>query len=230
MKKAAIFGFALVLGLALVSAPMTVFAGNCATSAKTSASADKANASQVKAVGSCSADKVNKSAETSTSAATEQAGVVNAQYATANFKVKGMTCAGCEAHLTKVLQGNAAVTSVDKVSYADGTAMIHYDPSKVDCPSKFTAMINDAGYQAELIPAVAIAGGAMNAKMTSDKACDPAMCAAAKACDPAACAAMNAKMTSDMACDPAMCAAAKTCDPSACAAMGKTVSTDDGSR
>jgi len=202
MKKAAIFSFALVLGLLLVSAPMNALASNCSSkSATTSASVDKVKAVNAKAVSSCSADKANREVESATSAATEKAGEIKAQYATASFNVKGMTCIGCEGHLTKVLQNHAAITNVDKVCHASGTAMVQYDPSKVDCPSKFTALINDAGYQAEMIPAVATSADASTAKMVSGKACDPTMCSASK-----------------------------TCDPSACAVMNKTISTDDGSR
>ncbi len=171
MKKAAIFGFALVLGLALVSAPINVFAGDCAKGAKTSASVDKANASYVKAVGSCSADKVYKNTETSTSADTDQP---------------------------------------------------------------------------DMIPAVATTGDAMNAKMASDKSCNPATCTATKKCDPSICAANGCSVKD---CNSSMCAAkcgtaqdckssvcmamsssAKSCDPSACPMMSETTDTDDGSR
>ena len=62
----------------------------------------------------------------------------------ADFKIKGMTCTGCEEHVKH------AVSALDGVlettaSYKDANAQIKYDGSVVDV-SKITSAINSTGY------------------------------------------------------------------------------------
>lgn len=64
---------------------------------------------------------------------------------TVTLKVKGMTCGGCVASVTRVLR---AVPGVDEVAVAlqPGTATITYDPQRTGRPA-FQAAVEDAGYE-----------------------------------------------------------------------------------
>ena len=62
----------------------------------------------------------------------------------AQFKVEGMTCSGCEAHVTNEVGTLAGVREV-KASYVDGSALVKYDPEQIN-ESEIVAAINNTGY------------------------------------------------------------------------------------
>ena len=61
--------------------------------------------------------------------------------------VSGMTCASCEHHIESEVVKLSGVSSV-KASYANKSAMVEYDPNKVD-EAKIIAAINGTGYKVE---------------------------------------------------------------------------------
>jgi copper ion binding protein len=63
---------------------------------------------------------------------------------TVTMNVKGMTCGGCVASVTRVLKALPGVESVD-VKLQPGQATVRYDASKVELP-RLKAAIEDAGY------------------------------------------------------------------------------------
>jgi copper ion binding protein len=63
---------------------------------------------------------------------------------TVTMNVKGMTCGGCVASVTRVLKAVPGVESVD-VKLQPGQATVRYDTSKVELP-RLKAAIEDAGY------------------------------------------------------------------------------------
>ena len=63
---------------------------------------------------------------------------------TVTMNVKGMTCGGCVASVTRVLKAVPGVDSVD-VKLQPGQATVRYDASKVALP-RLKAAIEDAGY------------------------------------------------------------------------------------
>ena len=63
---------------------------------------------------------------------------------TVTMDVKGMTCGGCVASVTRVLKAVPGVESVD-VTLQPGRATVRYDAAKVEVP-RIKAAIEDAGY------------------------------------------------------------------------------------
>lgn len=63
---------------------------------------------------------------------------------TARLDVKGMTCQGCVASVTRVLKAVAGVHDVT-VTLAPGTATVAYDATRTGIPA-LRAAIEDAGY------------------------------------------------------------------------------------
>jgi copper chaperone len=63
---------------------------------------------------------------------------------TITMNVKGMTCGGCVASVTRVLKAVPGVSDV-AVSLTLGTAKVTYDPAKTAAPALRTA-VEDAGY------------------------------------------------------------------------------------
>ena len=61
------------------------------------------------------------------------------------LKVKGMTCEGCVAAVTRVLSALEGVGKVD-VSLERGEAAVEFDRARV-AESDLTAAIEDAGYE-----------------------------------------------------------------------------------
>ena len=209
MRKAYFSTLALILGLAFIMAPIGVFAcggDKTGTTSTTSADNSSANAQFVGAGSGCDASKsgttsanagaVNTKytdtgkaacgAKTGTTSADANQAETSAKFASATFNVSGMTCNGCVNKVTTALKNTDGVKSVDKVDYKTGTAMVTYDATDVSCPSKLAKVITDAGFAAEVIPAVATSadGKTMN---VNAPACSPA--------DMAACAAKCANMT-----------------------------------
>jgi len=65
---------------------------------------------------------------------------------TVTLSVKGMTCGGCVASVTRVLKALPGVESAE-VKLQPGEATVRYDAAKVS-PAAIRASINDAGYDA----------------------------------------------------------------------------------
>ena len=68
--------------------------------------------------------------------------------ARANFKVRGMTCAGCETTIKLALEKTPGVRN-SEVSYDRGEAVVEYDPA-VTTPEKLREAISQTGYPAEV--------------------------------------------------------------------------------
>ncbi|HSG98727.1 MAG TPA: heavy-metal-associated domain-containing protein [candidate division Zixibacteria bacterium] len=112
------------------------------------------------------------------------------KYAVAIMKVDGMTCGGCESGLTSKFEKTNGVLWVASVSHVNHSAKVIYEKSA--CTAEDLAkLVNDAGYQAEIVPAV------MNTLVDDNAA--KSSCADKHAsltdADKAACAAKMAKMT-----------------------------------
>jgi len=65
-----------------------------------------------------------------------------------SLKVTGMTCAGCVASVTRVLQNVKGVSKVD-VSLAEARARVEFDPSLVN-REQLRAAVDGAGFDAAL--------------------------------------------------------------------------------
>lgn len=199
MRKTYVSTLALILGLAFVMAPIGVFAGNSCGGDKagaigtpgatgtTSANASTVGAKYTGADKACStADKAACGVKAGTTSAGVDKAETTAKFASASFKVTGMTCGACENKVTSALKNSAGVKSVDKVDYKTGTALVTYDASAVSCPTKLAQAITDAGFAAEVVPAMATSADAKTVNVNA-QACNPA--------DMAACAAKCANMT-----------------------------------
>lgn len=67
------------------------------------------------------------------------------EFQTIELPVKGMTCSGCESHVTHAVSELAGVKEV-KTSYEKGNAIVKYDPDKVE-KDKIIETINKTGYK-----------------------------------------------------------------------------------
>ena len=63
---------------------------------------------------------------------------------TITMNVKGMTCSGCVASVTRVLKAVPGVTDV-AVTLQPGTAKVTFDPARTGAPALKRAVV-DAGY------------------------------------------------------------------------------------
>jgi len=63
---------------------------------------------------------------------------------TITMNVKGMTCGGCVASVTRVLKAVPGVSDVE-VTLKPGAARVTYDPARTGAPALRSA-IEDAGY------------------------------------------------------------------------------------
>lgn len=61
------------------------------------------------------------------------------------FKIKGMTCIGCEEHVNNVVSELEGIGEV-QASYKDGNAIVKYDPDKV-AKDQIVEAINKTGYK-----------------------------------------------------------------------------------
>jgi len=147
----------------MISAALALAGSNCS---KSTASA-------------CAVTKDAKASASTTSTATmAKAGdMIGGKSLTLNVsKMKGQ---GCVNQITETLTQVEGVGKV-KVSLEDGTAMVDYDPQRVQ-PQTLMAAVVKAGYPTTLV-------GEKTADASATKAgCDPAACATKKACDPSAC-------------------------------------------
>jgi copper chaperone CopZ len=62
----------------------------------------------------------------------------------ATIDIRGMTCQGCVASVTRVLSALPGVRDV-KVALDPGSATVNYDPARTDIPA-MTKAIEEAGY------------------------------------------------------------------------------------
>ncbi|MBL4654594.1 MAG: mercuric transport protein MerTP [Bacteroidia bacterium] len=83
----------------------------------------------------------------STEEITETNIVVNTE--TVNLTVTGMTCGGCEMHITEELEKLDGVIA-KKVSYKEKSTFVEYDPLKLNKDEIINA-INNTGYTASLL-------------------------------------------------------------------------------
>jgi copper chaperone CopZ len=72
-----------------------------------------------------------------------------AAVAQVKFKITGMTCAGCADTIKAALEKTVGVARAE-VSYERGEAIVVYDP-KVIAPEKIRDVINQMGYQTEIV-------------------------------------------------------------------------------
>lgn len=63
---------------------------------------------------------------------------------TTRIAIRGMTCGGCAASVTRVLEALPGVNDVE-VTLEPGSATVSYDPSRTGLPALRQA-IEDAGY------------------------------------------------------------------------------------
>lgn len=64
---------------------------------------------------------------------------------TTTLRIRGMTCNGCTASVTRVLSGLRGVEKVD-VSLPEASATVRFDPSLIDVTALETA-IRSAGFE-----------------------------------------------------------------------------------
>jgi copper chaperone CopZ len=142
VRKAVILCLALVFGLALVAMPGTAMA-QCSASKATASTTVKA-----------SCNHPNMSAE-------ELAKHCNyeGKCEVAHINVQGMTCTGCENALTATLEKTDGVVKVLSVSHKDGTAIVCFDPDKVQNEMLVKTVANK-GYKAQLATGTVEAGTA----------------------------------------------------------------------
>ena len=68
----------------------------------------------------------------------------------AEFEIKGMTCAGCEEHVTNEIRELEGIGEV-QASYKDGNAIVKYNPDKV-AKDQIVKAINKTGYKVIVNP------------------------------------------------------------------------------
>ena len=97
-----------------------------------------------------------------------------------NMSIKGMTCGNCEGSVTTALEKVDGVVKVLSVNYKDGSALVCIDPAKTKAET-LTQTVTDKGYEAQIIPAVAMTGTGTTDKAACMKTCsaeEKAACAA----------------------------------------------------
>lgn len=67
-------------------------------------------------------------------------------YITVTFKIKGMTCTGCESRIERALKKEKGIANAI-VSYSKGTALVTYDPACIDIP-EIVEILKSLGYEA----------------------------------------------------------------------------------
>ena len=69
--------------------------------------------------------------------------------------IKGMTCTGCEAMITKALAENEGVYRVRSIDYKTGVAEVCVDPTKVE-GARLASVVTNAGYETSVSHAAAV--------------------------------------------------------------------------
>lgn len=175
MKKVFVIGFFVLAVMALTA--VLISAGDNCSAQKTSAdksvcpATQKASATTAKAAGTCTPEQMAACASGKNISAEECAKLcADGKAINHTIAIKGMTCTGCENSLSTALKGIDGVNNVVSISYKDEKAVVCVDPAKCS-PETLTKAITDKGYTAEVIPAVAKTGTAVN----DNKACAAAM-------------------------------------------------------
>jgi len=147
VRKSIFFGLAVIMGLLLVGVQADVMACGSSNSGSTKmSSTDKVDGAMAGSYTDrpCGAkDNTIKSASTNT-----ENEATTAQFATAEFSVKGMTCGGCENQVKTTLMNIDGVGDVAKVCHVSEHATVSYDPSKV-APADLASAISKLGYTSE---------------------------------------------------------------------------------
>ncbi len=76
--------------------------------------------------------------------------------------IKGMTCTGCEAMITKALTETGGVYRVRSIDYKTGIAEVCIDPTKVE-GAKLASVVTGTGYEATVSNAAAVHEGGSDA-------------------------------------------------------------------
>ncbi len=205
MKKLLISGFAVLAVLALVAAPFVTAGEGCGGTKTTDAkltSGKTCAAGQQHAVGQCTPEeKAACAAKLGLTAEDCEKFCKEAGYEIVQVSINGMTCVGCENSIKSTLTALPGVVKVGKVSHQEGLAVVVVDTKQTDCTSSVVKAVTNKGYKAEIIPAVATSGDAIQAKPASDmKTGCAATCgaAAAAACkSKTACSSATTKTTDE---------------------------------
>lgn len=88
------------------------------------------------------------------------------------LSVNGMTCASCEHHIESEVIKLSGVSSV-KASYADKSAVVAYNPDKVD-EAKIIAAINETGYK--VVSNTGLGQDKLNSDCCTKGSCTPETC------------------------------------------------------
>jgi copper chaperone len=192
VKKVTVFGILALAFLAFATAPVVFSGDGCPMSKKTADKPEEVKAAGASAAG-CPGHAANAQMMSGKGCTPEQMaacakakGISPEECAKmcadkacchAMVGIKGMTCEGCEKTIQTALEGVPGIMRVVSVSYKDGQAWVCYDSSKCQTASMVTA-ITGKGYQAEILPAVAISGDAQGKTIGCSKPCP----AAGKAC------------------------------------------------
>jgi len=149
VKKTALFGLTLIIGIIFISAP--VFAGSgCGLSKKDASACAKICGIKTAQATEAKADKTDGKLIGS-DAKCDYTGKCDHL----SLNISGMTCAGCENTITTALNGEKGVIRVVSVDYKSGQAMVCFDPDKVKSED-LAAVVTKTGYKAEIIPATAM--------------------------------------------------------------------------
>jgi len=191
MRKAMVMLVAMFALAAFVVAPMGAMAcGEGKTSADNSSTSNK----MVSDKSACSATSTQASAKSGCPAGSAEACATKlgmtaddckmvcgqGQYTLVSMNVNGMTCGGCEQAVTACLTGMPGVVKVGKVDHKSGTAYVLIDPMKVK-DEQLAKAVSDKGYEAKVIPAVAVEpmqGEASKMDASGCSAAQKAACAA----------------------------------------------------
>ncbi|UCD95198.1 MAG: heavy-metal-associated domain-containing protein [Candidatus Zixiibacteriota bacterium] len=170
MKKIAIFGFAVLTAFALLIYPnfATACGGSSSGAKMGDAGATKATmagstrGANVETADSYTMGKMCPVDKTAKSASQED------NVAMVTLAVKGMTCGGCEGQVRQALSAQKGVAEVVQVCHKSDVAVLKYDPNVVG-PSEMVSVVNKAGYEAEIKPAVNEMSGEEMKKVSEKK-------------------------------------------------------------
>jgi copper chaperone CopZ len=191
MRKAMGLLIAVLAFAAFVVAPMGAMA--CGEG-KTSADNSTATSKMVSDKSACTAGATKASATSACPAGSQascaaklgmttedcQKVCAQGQYTLVSMDVKGMTCGSCEEAVSASLSKVPGVVKVGKVDYKSGTAYALIDPMKVK-DEQLVKAVSDKGYEAKVIPAVAVeqmSGDAAKMDASGCSAAQKAACAA----------------------------------------------------
>ncbi|MCK4462108.1 MAG: cation transporter [candidate division Zixibacteria bacterium] len=152
VKKISVFGLSALLMVAFVSSSVLAGAG-CGMHKTTKAGTAQAATASAKMHGMSPEECAKLCGMTPEECAKLCAGKENCGFT--QMSIKGMTSGGCESQISKTLASIDGVHKVIKVDHKEGIALLCCDPTKVEGKTLTTAVINK-GYQAEIIPAVAM--------------------------------------------------------------------------